>query len=416
VLTGISTDAQGRRTINVRIQDTGTGLQRVVVTTAINIQVNIPAFPVGTTTAQQVVGTRIDQTKAATMQIQVFDIANNSSSCDPLVVEQRIGDDGAAVTQTYDGIPSIEHYLVLINDTPGLTRLSGTVAEAPFALDALQDGEERTLDIAPLMPTDRPSSITLTAEGAPGSSALILVGDMPLDGTTVRMAPAPAPTEAGLAAASTTASPSVLVGPEVLAGMPAGVGLDVAYEPAPMLYKYGELGDRAFGHVNPLGLPVRLRVSAEEASTGLAYQLDPALAAAEVTLSLPVRSYDAALGEFAWLIEVRDDTGQFVGYRRLTATFDPNTNTLQANVQLGEMDDRLLLPVALAPAQVLLADPAAHLWSDARADAADFGELGETVTAMDVLGPRVGDRVYVYDPTWQASGWVDVNSVTTPAQ
>ena len=105
VLTGVGVDAQGRRTLNVRIQDTGSGLQRVVVTTAVNIVVTIPAFPIGATDAQQIVGTRQNQSQTATMQIQVFDVAGNSSSCDPLVVEQRIGDDGASVSGTYDGIP-----------------------------------------------------------------------------------------------------------------------------------------------------------------------------------------------------------------------------------------------------------------------------------------------------------------------
>jgi hypothetical protein len=31
---------------------------------------------------------------------------------------------------------------------------------------------------------------------------------------------------------------------------------------------------------------------------------------------------------------------------------------------------------------------------------------------MDVLGPRVGDRVYVFDPTTQAAGWVETSQLT----
>ena len=113
-------------------------------------------------------------------------------------------------------------------------------------------------------------------------------------------------------------------------------------------------------------------------------------------------------GEFVWLAEVRRD-GHFMGYRRLETTYDSSTNMLYAAMSMSELDDTLLLPAVLVPTFVHTTDPTAHLWSSPFVDAADFGPLSEAGATLQVVGPRIAGRLYVYDPTLGTYGWIDAD-------
>jgi hypothetical protein len=300
---------------------TGSGLGRVVVTTAVNMTVTVPALVQGTTTPIQVTGTRQDQTKSATLQIRVFDVAGNSSTYDPLLVDRQIGSDGAPASQTYPGIPGTEHYLVMVNDAPGLDSVTVTVDSTPMTLGGLQYNDQQTIDLAPPMAADQTSTLKLEAEGRPGASGVLLVGDMPLAG-------GPAPIS--VLAPGVANAPSVDLASEVVTALPAGVGMDVSYEPIPVLYSDTQLGDPSLGLVRAVGKPIRLQVKVEDTASGADITLDDSVADQLVPLRLPViRPAIQVDGEFTWLAEVRQN-GQFVGYRRLDTTYDGSTNTLLA--------------------------------------------------------------------------------------
>jgi hypothetical protein len=414
VLTSVGVNPSGQRTLTVTVQDTVSGLNRVVVLTATNMSVNVPAFAVGTTAAMQVIGTRQVQTLGATLQIQVFDVSGNSSTCDPLVVDSRIGPDGAPQTATYTGIPGTEHFLIVVNDTPGLERLTVTVDGTPVVLDALQDSEQRNVDLATLMPANSSSSLELTAEGQPGASGSVLISDLPLAGLPATAATAAAASQQSVSTSANqlaASPPGIDIAPEVLAALPPGVGVDVSFEPAPALQSPAEAGDPAFGLVHPVGHPLRLHLRTEDAQSGAEVQLDPDTAAMLVTVKLPIlgpaRQADS---EFGWLAEVRQN-GQFVGYRRLDTTFDAASNTLDSALPLGDLSDTLLLPAMLAPTFARAADDDTHLWSSPLADAVDFGTLANADTTLHVVGPNVAGRVYVYDWTTASYGWVDADKL-----
>jgi hypothetical protein len=199
--------------------------------------------------------------------------------------------------------------------------------------------------------------------------------------------------------------------PEILAALPAGAGLDISYEPAATQVTNQELGDISFGRVHPLRAPIRLHVRTEDAATGTDVALAGDAAGEIVSVRLPVLG--AALspdGEFTWLAEVRQD-GQFLGYKRLDTSYDPDTNSLTTWLSLGELNDRLLLPVRLAPTFATETDPAAHLWSSAFADADDFGQLSQPDTLLQIVGPQLGGRLYVFDAASATYGWIDAGAL-----
>jgi hypothetical protein len=398
-LTGVGYNAQGQKYVQVTTRDTGSGLKRIAVVTATNDVVSVPAFVVGTTAPVVVIATKQDQTQSATVALQIFDVAGNATSCDPLVVDLQIGPDGLPVTQTYPSVAAAEHYLVLANDAPGIARLTVNVDGTPTVLDGLQDNQQANMDLAPVMPQDGTSTLQFTADGQAGASAMILIGDMPLAG-----APA-ATTQTG------PTSPVLDLPPSVLAGLPAGIGLDVNYESDPVLSSDAQLGDPSLGHLHPVGKPIRLHVWSTDALTGADVPIDASMSSLLVPLRLPVIGPPLqADGEFAWLEEVRQN-GQFVGYRRLNTMFDGSTNTLQAQVSLGELDDTLLLPAVLAPAFVHAIDPDTRLMSSPFADGVDFGPLDHTDGLLQVENPNVAGYIYVFDPRSQSYGWIAADAL-----
>jgi hypothetical protein len=98
----------------------------------------------------------------------------------------QISPDGAPVTHTYPGIPGTAHQVVLVNEAPGLDRVTVTVAGTPMMLETLRDSNQRTVGLAPVMFPNGLSTLQLDAEGRPPASGVVVEGDTPLAG-----APAP---------------------------------------------------------------------------------------------------------------------------------------------------------------------------------------------------------------------------------
>jgi len=390
--------------LTVTVQDTGSGLNQILVTTAVNIVVTYSAYTPGTTAAVQVSGTRQVQTLSATIQLKVTDVAGNATTCDPLMVDSHIGADGSPDVQTLTNVPGAEHYLLVQNDTPGLQQVSVNVDDSPaIDIGGLQDQEQLQVDLAPPMSSGTSSTVQLTASGAPGSGAGILIGDMPLAGVPVSASQSQA----------IASSPSAELSPEIIGSLPAGTGLDVTYDPNPTLTSDAQFGNSSLGRLRPVGTPIRVRVRAEDVETGAQTALSDDLASKSVGLQLPVLASGSQPdgGEFAWLAEVRQ-SGQFVGYRRLDTTYDGTSNTLQATMSLAELDDTLLLPAILEPAFAHASDPNVHLWSSAIPDGAvDFGVLTDPNALLTVVGPNVAGRLYVYDPVSTSYGWADADAM-----
>jgi hypothetical protein len=71
--------------LQITVQDTGRGLQSILVTMSVNASTPVPAFTPGTKDPVVVTATKIDQGSGAQIALQVTDLAGNVTNCDPLV-------------------------------------------------------------------------------------------------------------------------------------------------------------------------------------------------------------------------------------------------------------------------------------------------------------------------------------------
>jgi hypothetical protein len=70
--------------IRITIQDTQSGVASIVVVTATNTTVSIPAFTGGTTSPVIVTATKTNQAQSSTVVLRVRDAAGNETVCDPV--------------------------------------------------------------------------------------------------------------------------------------------------------------------------------------------------------------------------------------------------------------------------------------------------------------------------------------------
>jgi low density lipoprotein receptor-related protein 5/6 len=70
--------------IRITIQDTQSGVASIVVVTATNATVSIPAFTGGTTSPVIVTATKTNQAQSSTVVLRVRDAAGNETLCDPV--------------------------------------------------------------------------------------------------------------------------------------------------------------------------------------------------------------------------------------------------------------------------------------------------------------------------------------------
>jgi hypothetical protein len=192
-----------------------------------------------------------------------------------------------------------------------------------------------------------------------------------------------------------------------------------------------ELLDRAGNVVRPPGTPTATPVAFSEQSIG-----DPApnaqlairdtsptafgmpvtgLADVSVNLSLPVMTQPPQPDRvFAWLYAIYQ-RGDFLGYVRPPASFDPTTSSLRTRLSLADIqassEGTLFLPAVLQPAWVGSFDPGVHIYSGPTDDAIDYGLAGPQNTTFLVVAPQVGNRLFVYNSATNNYGWIDVRGV-----
>ncbi len=89
-------------TLTVRIQDNESGLASINVISAVNANVVIPPFTVGTNDPVIVVATKINQNQSSTVILEAFDVAGNSVTCDPVYTQlSSIVPDNFSLEQNY---------------------------------------------------------------------------------------------------------------------------------------------------------------------------------------------------------------------------------------------------------------------------------------------------------------------------
>ena len=169
------TDANGKKYIDIRTRDTGSGLASITVLKSVNANTVVPPFVVGTTGVVMVRGTKIVQSSGSVVELRVTDVAGNSVVCDPVltVVLRGSGED----SQTHSGLPAAESKILVVNDTPGVRHMDFTVNGVRFRLRNMADGGTYSLNVASAMKPGNANTITIDSKGPKGGSALVVISD-----------------------------------------------------------------------------------------------------------------------------------------------------------------------------------------------------------------------------------------------
>lgn len=162
-------------TVQVTVQNKGSGLAEIRVKTHDNANVTVPSFTRGTTSLVIVTAQKINPNLSSRVELEIVDLAGNVHLCDP-VLTMTVRDRGKPVTQVLTGIPAMESNVTVYNENPGVTHLLIEVNGVTFRMQGLRPLEERTLDISSAMHSGG-NVISLTAHGKPGGSAVVLIHD-----------------------------------------------------------------------------------------------------------------------------------------------------------------------------------------------------------------------------------------------
>jgi hypothetical protein len=120
---------------------------------------------------------KINASQGARVELRVADAAGNSILCDPVIATLEIPKGSRSVTRTYKGLPAVEHYLRLDNGAPGLQRVSVSVNGRAAGRVELADGEVHQADLQQWYRAGDRNQVQVTAKGAPGSRAILMIGD-----------------------------------------------------------------------------------------------------------------------------------------------------------------------------------------------------------------------------------------------
>ncbi len=208
-------------------------------------------------------------------------------------------------------------------------------------------------------------------------------------------------------------SGAVAVSPQLLAQLqlssPKVAGMSVVVDPRPQTDNVAANGSLGGGNVEPVSRPMDIRLALQD-SAGNALPAGSG-GGAKVDISLPVLAAPPSTdASFSWLQAIYEN-GNFLGYVRPAATFDPTTGSLMLHLSVDALQGTLFLPVFLHPAWIQNTDPNVHLYSGPTSDAIDFGLAGPQFTTFTVVAPQVAGRIFVYNPTTSNYGWMDASGV-----
>jgi hypothetical protein len=155
----------GKKFVEVTVQDTGSGLGSVTVTHATNGTVTLPSFTPGTTSPQIVKMVKKNQSLTSTLELHVADVAGNAIDCDPSSVTLRLKARGGTVMQRLTRVPAAEHYLRLDNNRAGKSRVVVSVNGKRFKIVRLARGASVKLDLSRAMRAGRKNVVVIKASG-----------------------------------------------------------------------------------------------------------------------------------------------------------------------------------------------------------------------------------------------------------
>jgi hypothetical protein len=159
----------------VTMQDAASGLQSIQLAAAVNTILSIPSFAIGATTPVIVTATKVNQSQGSEVSFIVTNTAGKTTSCDPVDFTAQI--ENRMETHVFRSLSNAEHYVRIVNGTPGLRRIAFRVNGTLLPESHLADGETTVLDIGPAMQQGSNNIVLMHASGKAGASAYILIGD-----------------------------------------------------------------------------------------------------------------------------------------------------------------------------------------------------------------------------------------------
>jgi hypothetical protein len=123
------------------------------------------------------VAVKVNPLLSAAVNVIVMDQCGRGKSFDPVITTLKVTE-GNFVQQRFEGLLSAEHYLRVVNATPGLRSLDVNLNGRNFHLD-LADGQDVSADLGGAMLEGLRNVVVLTGIGEVGSSALVLITDTP---------------------------------------------------------------------------------------------------------------------------------------------------------------------------------------------------------------------------------------------
>ena len=159
--------------IEVTVQDTGSGLQSIVVTKNVNTNTTVPAFAPGSTSPVVVTSNKVNGAQASQLEMRVTDVAGNVTICDPIITTVKAG----TLPQIFSGIPDVDDTVTVTNGSPGLQTVIVVLNAKPIVISNLKAGEVRTVDVGPALKLGWANTVAITGTGSLGSSAEVMIWD-----------------------------------------------------------------------------------------------------------------------------------------------------------------------------------------------------------------------------------------------
>ena len=209
----------------------------------------------------------------------------------------------------------------------------------------------------------------------------------------------------------------VQTSPELVASIRSrftGADVEVIFDPAPSRLSDVQRGSLGGGNTTPAGAPFDLQLRVVVAGRPVPVGSRDVTDVPTVTVHLPVNPNGATVpdnGIFAWLVADYGPDGEFIGYLRPQATFNPETNSVSMALPVDQLQGTLFLPVFLTPSWVQSTRASAHIYGSPMPDAVDFGLAGPQFTVFPVVAPQVAGRIKVFNPVTEGYGWINAADV-----
>ena len=157
----------GQHTATAVFQDPG-GIDRLEVIDIVNATYSIANFFQGTTDPVTLTGTKINQAAASRIVVDVYDVAGNKNTCDPVLANIK------GRTQTFKRLTHREDTVQIRNGRPGFNRVAITVNGKRFVVK-LRPGQKRTVGIRSALKVGKRNVVQLRGYGRAGAKGSVLI-------------------------------------------------------------------------------------------------------------------------------------------------------------------------------------------------------------------------------------------------